>query len=194
MRFRTTRFLTACFLGTVVCLTLPFRAWAAENAGDRWGAWLEIGRFANLVLVVAVLVGVARKPLASFFASRSKAIRDQLEEAQRARQEAEAKLAEINLRMSRLDDELKEIRAAAEREAQEEHRRLIAAAERDAERIVDGARREINAMTRAAQLELKAHVAELSVQLAKEKIRDEITDDDRNRLFARFVARVGGRE
>jgi F-type H+-transporting ATPase subunit b len=186
--------LTVGFLGVFVCLALPLGAWAAENAGDRWGAWLEIGKFANLVLVVAVLVGVARKPIAIFFAGRSKAIRDQLEEAQRARQEAETKLGEIDLRMSRLDDELREIRAAAEREAQEEQRRLIAAAERDAERIVEGARREVDAMTRAARLELKAHVAELSVQLAKAKIRDEITDDDRNRLFARFVAKVGGRE
>jgi F-type H+-transporting ATPase subunit b len=175
-------------------LALPLGAWAAENAGDRWGPWLEIGKLANLVLVVAVLVGVARKPLANFFAGRSKAIRDQLEDAQRARREAEAKLAEIDLRMSSLDDELREIRAAAEREAQEEHQRLIAAAERDAERIVEGARREIDGMTRAAQLELKAHAAELSVQLAKEMIRNEITDNDRNRLFARFVAKVGGRE
>lgn len=194
MRLRTARLLTVWLLGVVVCLALPLGAWAAENTGDRWGPWLEIGKLANLVLVVAVLVGVARKPLANFFAGRSKAIRDQLEDAQRARREAEAKLAEIDLRMSSLDDELREIRAAAEREAQEEHQRLIAAAERDAERIVGGARREIDGMTRAAQLELKAHAAELSVQLAKEMIRNEITDNDRNRLFARFVARVGGRE
>jgi len=194
MRLRTARLLMALLLGAVVCLALPLGAWAAENAGDRWGPWLEIGKFANLVLVVAVLVGVARKPLRNFFASRSQAIRDQLEEAQRARQEAEARLAEIDLRMSSLDDELREIGAAAQREAQEEHGRLVAAAERDAERIVERARREIDGMTRAAQIELKAHVAELSVRLAREKIRDEVTDDDRNRLFARFVARVGGRE
>ena len=70
---------------------------------------------------------------------------------------------------------------------------MTAAAERDAEKIIERARREIDGMTRAAQLELKAHVAALSVQLAKEKIQGEMTNDDRNRLFARFVAKVGGR-
>jgi len=115
-------------------------------------------------------------------------------EAQKARLEAEARLNEINLRMSSLDDELRQMRAAAEIEAREEHERLVASADREAEKILERARLEIEGLTRAAQLELKAHVAELSVQLAEGKIRDGMTVEDERRLFARFVDRVGGRE
>ena len=186
--------LAASILGTVVSLGLPGAAWAAQEAGGRSELYMEIGKLTNLLLVVAVLVWVSRKPLAHFFAGRSKAIRDQLDEAQKARQNAEARLAEIEMRMSSLDEELREIKAVSEREAQEEYQRLTAAAEKDADKVVERARREIEGMTRAAQLDLKAQVAELSVQLAKDRIRDEITDEDRKRLFARFVARVGGRE
>lgn len=181
-------------LSACVCLLLPAGAWAAESPEERWGALLGIGKLTNLLLVVFVLVWVARKPLAHFFTSRSQAIRDQLDEAQKARRDAEARLAEVKARMARLDDELRNIRAAAEHEAEEEYKRLVTAAERDAERVVEHARREIDGMTRAAQIELKAHAAELSVQLAKEKIHSEMTDEDRSRLFARFVAEVGGRE
>ena len=184
----------ALLLGALVCLTIPGGAWAAENEGGRSEWWLMLGKLTNLVLVIAVLVWVARKPLANFFAGRSQAIRDQLEEARKARLEAEARLAQIESSMSSLVDELRTIREAAEREAQEEYQRLVAVTERDAEKVVERARREIDGMTRAAQLELKEHVAELSVQLAQQKIQDEMTEDDRKRLFARFVARVGGRE
>jgi len=176
--------------GTII---LSDVALAAEEGGN-WGVWLEVGKVFNLLLVVAVLVWAARKPLANFFASRSQAIRDQLAEAQRARAEAEAKLAEIESRMSRLDDELREIKAAAEKESKEEYARLLAAAEQDAEKIVERSRQEIEGITRSAQKELKIHVAELSVQMAEERIRGEITDADRGRIFSRFVTKLGGNE
>jgi F-type H+-transporting ATPase subunit b len=188
MRLQTRRFLKAWLLGVVLCLAVPGSAWAAE------GSLLTIGKLTNLILVISVLIWIARKPLANFFASRSQAIRDQIAEAQNARREAEERLAEINARMSSLDDELAEIKAAAEKEAREESQRLLAEAERDAQKIIERTRREIEGMTRAAQFELKAHVAELSVQLAREKIQGEMTEDDRNRLFTRFIDRLGGRE
>jgi F0F1-type ATP synthase membrane subunit b/b' len=96
--------------------------------------------------------------------------------------------------MSSLEDELLAIRAAAEREAQQEFRLLTANAERDAQKILDRARGEIEGMTRAAQLELRAHAAELSVRLAQQKIQSEMTEDDHSRLFTRFVAGLGGKE
>jgi len=194
MGFRIERLLNASLVNAGVCLALPTALLAAENAESGWGSLLEIGKAANLILVLAVLVWVARKPLANFFASRSQAIQDQLAEAQKARLEAEARLAEINTRMSSLEAELLDIRAVAEREAQEEYQRRVAEAERDAQKIMERARREIEGMTRTAQLELKAHVSELSVRLARQKIQSEMTDDDHRRLFARFVAGLGGKE
>jgi F-type H+-transporting ATPase subunit b len=170
---------------------VPALAFAAEE-GNKWGPWLEIGKVFNLLLVVAVLVWAARKPLSNFFASRSHAIREQLAEAQKAREEAEAKLAEMGSRMSRLDDEIREIKLTAEKEAKEEYQRLLSAAEQDAGKIIERSRQEIEGITRTAQQELKIHVAELSVKMAEEKIRGEITDADRGRIFSRFVTKLGG--
>ena len=96
--------------------------------------------------------------------------------------------------MSHLDDELRAIKAAAEEEAQQEYERLVAAAQVEAAKILERARQEITGLTRAAKVELKNHVAELSVQLAEDRIRGEITDDDRHRLFAHFVTSLGERK
>jgi len=172
---------------------LPEIAFAAQE-GNKWGIWLDIGKFANLILVISALVWVTRKPLANFFAGRTQEIRKQLAEAQKAREEAEERLVEMESRMSRIDDEIREIKIAAEKEAQEEYQRLLTAAERDAEKIVERSKQEIEGITRAAQKELKLHVAELSVKLAEEKIRGEITDADRERIFSRFVTKLEGKE
>jgi len=193
MKSRTERLWMTSLLGAVWFLALPGGVLAAEGEGGRSELWLGIGKLTNLILVIAVLVWVARKPLAGFFAGRTEMIRQQLAEAQRARVEAEAKLAEIEASMSSLDQELREIKETAEKEAWDEYQRLVAAAEHDAEKAIDRARREIDGMTRAAQMELKEHAAALSIQLATERIRNEMTQEDRNRLFERFVAKVGGR-
>jgi F-type H+-transporting ATPase subunit b len=138
------------------------------------------------------VVWVARKPLKSFFASRTQSIQEQLAEARKVQEEADAKLAQMESQMSHLDEELRALGADAEREARDEYQRLLAEAEQDANKIVERARQEIEGLTRTAQMELKAHVAELSVRLAEEGIRREITDQDRDRLFMRFVTKLGG--
>jgi F-type H+-transporting ATPase subunit b len=191
MKTHTIRHSILVLLLTAGGMLLPRALFAAEGEGG-WGALLPLGRFFNLAIVIGVLVWVARKPLANFVANRTQMIHEQLSEAQAAKKEAEVKLAEIELRMGRLDAELKEIKEQAEREAQEEYRRLLAAAERDADKIVERAREEIEGMMRAAQLELQAHAADLSVRLAEERIEREITEQDHTHLFSRFVMKVGG--
>ena len=192
MNFRETRFsLRASSLLLAGVVAFPATALAAAE-GEPWGIWLGLGRLFNLLLVVGVLIWLVRKPLSNFFASRSDSIREQLAEAQKARTDAEAKLAEVQSRMSRLDDELKEIASTSEREAQDEYKRLLAQAEQDAEKIVERARQEIEGMTRTAQQELRSHAAELSVRLAEEKIQNEISDVDHERLLNRFVSKLGG--
>lgn len=187
------RFFILMFLWIAAMAALPGRAFASEE-GSKWGIWLDIGRAFNLALVVGVVVWATRKPLADFFSGRTRTIREQLAEAQKAGKDAEDRLAEIETRMSRLDDELREIRNSSEKEAREEYERLVAAAEQDAEKARERSRQEIEGMTRTAQQELKLHVAELSVRLAEETIRSEITGADHERLLARFVTRLGEKQ
>ena len=181
------------FWGLAMAAALPANALASEES-NKWGIWLDIGRVFNLALVVGLLVWATRKPLANFFSGRTQAIREQLEEAQNARKNAEEKLAEIESRMSRLDDELQEIKNSSEKEARKEYQRLVEAAGQDAEKALERSRQEIDAMTRTARQELKLHAAELAVKLAEEKIRGEITDADHERLLARFVTGLGEKQ
>jgi F-type H+-transporting ATPase subunit b len=186
------RFLPIAAALIAAAAALPQAAFAAEE-GNKWGIWLDIGRTFNLLFVLGAVVWIARKPLSNFFSGRTQSIQEQLAEAQKARREAEAALAEMESRMSRLEDELREIKDTAEKEAREEYRRLLDAAEQDAEKIIERSKQEIEGITRAAQLELKVHVAELAVKLAENKIRSEITDSDQGRLFERFVTQLGGK-
>lgn len=179
-------------LAAAAMIASPMTASAAEGDGS-WGVWLEIGRLFNLALVIGILIWATRKPLGNFLSGRTRRIQEQLEEALKARKDAEARLAEMELRMSRLDDELREIQHTAETEARLEYQRLVEAAEAEAEKTLERAREEIEGLTRTAHQELKKQAAELAVKLAEERIREEITDADQERLLARFVDKLGAR-
>ena len=68
-----------------------------------------------------------------------------------------------------------------------ERERLRQAVTREAEKILELARAEIDAATRAAKLELKIYAARQAVDLAEAMIRQRLDQAGQRRLVARFV-------
>ena len=141
-----------------------------------------IPKAVNLIVFLLVLWYLLRKPTREFFTNRLREVRGTLERAARDREEATKKMAEIDARLARLDVDLAEIKAQADREAQAEEVRLAADAAADAERLRVVAQREIEAAKQTALAELRQFTAEKSVDLAEQIIRRELNADDDRRL------------
>lgn len=154
----------------------------------------SIWRVINLLVFVVILVYLLRNKIriGQVFDNRAASIVKELEDARREKQEAQQKLSELEARFGRLDQEVAEIRAQAERESRAEAERISQAAQADAEKIRQTAAREIEGAMRAARSELLAFVAEHSVKLAEEMIRREIRPEDNSRMFTRFVDDLPG--
>lgn len=149
--------------------------------------WLSV--ITNFVVIGALIVWAGRKFLPGLFRDRSAAIQKAMQEAQKASEEARRKLAEIESRLQKLDVEIGMMRDAAEREAAAEEARIKAAAEDDARKIVAAAEYEIAAAAKAARRLLAAHAADLAVGLAQKQIRvDAPTDQALVRNFAAELA------
>jgi F-type H+-transporting ATPase subunit b len=145
--------------------------------------WLSV--VLNFAVIAGVIVWAGRKFLPGIFRDRTAAIQKAMQEAQRASEEARRKLAEIETRLQQLDIEIGAIRDAAEKEGVAEERRIKAAAEEDARKIVASAEQEIEAAAKAARRRLTAHAADLAVGLAQKQIHvDAATDQALVRNFA----------
>ncbi len=186
-------FLICCgILGTS---TLSVEASASAEA-ETWG-WLEgVGRFTNLFILFGVICYFVRKPFKKFFADRRQSIQQEMSQAGRDREAAAKKLNSVETRMENLDQELAALRKEAEKEAGLERERLLDQAARDAEKIIESTRREVDSLTRAARKQLKDYAAQLSLEMAEQRIRKEISEQDEERVAERFFARFSpdGRE
>jgi F-type H+-transporting ATPase subunit b len=171
----------------------PALLFLAENAEQlpwwRQPWWRPINLLIFVIFLIYILVKKVR--IGEVFDNRAAAILKELEQARRDKEEAQRRLAEVEARFDRLDQEVAAIRAESEREAAREAERMRQAAAADAEKIRQTAQREIDGAMKAARTELRAFVAEQSVGLAETIIRRDIRPDDNKRMLNRYLDELG---
>ena len=151
-----------------------------------------IAKLVNLLLFVGLMVYFLRRPIMGAFRGRQESIRTELMRAEEERAAAEARLAEVEGRLARLDAEVEAIRANAQKEAEEERARVKRATEAEIIKIREQARREIESASKAARSELRMFTAEQSVRLAEDMIRRDIRPEDDAHLAREYVEELGG--
>lgn len=143
----------------------------------------------NFAIIVVVLLWAARKYLPGMFRARTDAIQQALKEARAASQDANRRLADIENRLRRLDVEIGQMQANAEKEGALEEARIQKAAEDDVRKVVLAAEQEIAAAAKQARRELTNHTASLAIALASKQISvDANTDQVLVRTFAAKLA------
>jgi F-type H+-transporting ATPase subunit b len=155
---------------------------------------LELWKFVNLFVFVAIAIYLHHRfgrPIREGLRSRGEAIQRELLEAREERDRALAKLAEVESRFDRLDQEEASVKERARAEADAEKERIRLATEREVAKIREQAQREIESAGKLARHELRRFAAQESVRLAEEILEREIRPEDDVRLTSLNVKELG---
>ena len=145
---------------------------------------------ANFIIFVGALYYFLNQPFRDYLKNRGAAIRKDLVEAAEIKATATAQLASIEQKLQALPGELSKLRTRGAEEIAAEERRIAAAATAERDRLLEQARREIDLQVRLAKKEILEHAADLSVQLATERLKKEVTPADQDRLVDRYLSQV----
>lgn len=145
---------------------------------------------ANFMIFLGVIYYFGNGPLKEYLATRSQSIRKDLVDAAALKASATAQLATIEQKLQALPGELTALRSRGADEIASEEKRIAAAAQADRERLLEQTRREIDLQVRLAKKDLLEHAADLSVQLATERIKKETTPADQDRLVDTYLNQV----
>jgi F-type H+-transporting ATPase subunit b len=167
-----------------------FAPTVAFAAGDGDGGSDLVVRVINVAILLVVLWIAARKPIQGFFAGRRDEIVGEVEAAAALRAEAEERYSRFQRQLADLDTELDEIRRSAYDRAQTEKQRILEEAGAAAERIRSDARAAVDQELRRARTELRQEASDLSIELAGDLLRNQVSDSDRDRLIDEFIAEV----
>jgi F-type H+-transporting ATPase subunit b len=190
---RAKRLLIAGGAGAVLLLC-AVGAFAAEGNGSTAAATAtEIFKWINFLILAGFFVWLCVKKAPGFFRSRADVISSAITKATGAKNEADNLLREAEARLARLEQEIAELRAQAQREAAAEAERIRALAKTDAEKIGTAAKAEIEAAERAARVELKEIAAKLAVDGAESLLAKQLTPKAQEALITDFVKNLQGR-
>jgi F-type H+-transporting ATPase subunit b len=166
----------------------------AEHHGINWwhiGAdyadapallWLSITFFIFVWGVIAAI----KKPLTLYLETRSKDIRNQIEEGKKAKAESEAKLKEYEERVKSLNEEIKEINESFRKQGEGERREIERIAREEKDRILKDAKDTIAANISHVKNNLAREVIELALKKAKSQVL-ETSQDSMDEHFKKLI-------
>jgi F-type H+-transporting ATPase subunit b len=160
---------------------------ASEPPAEGEHGKLELWKWANFVVLAGGLGYLINKNAGPFFAGRSEQIRQEMQEAQEARRQSEARAAEVDRRLASLEGEIAALRAESQQEAQAESERLTRHTAAEMAKIQAHADQEIASAGKAARMELKRYTAHLAVTLAEQRLQARMTPETQDRLMRGFV-------
>jgi F-type H+-transporting ATPase subunit b len=145
----------------------------------------------NFILLICLLVYVYRRTSAGGFEKRSLQIQMAMEEAVRAKKEAEDKYLEYQSRIAQLDDELRVIVERSGEDAEKERASIVEEAKRQSEKTLQQAQLTAKHEVALAKQELRREAAELAAEMAAEALKKEMTQEDQRKWVQAYIDKIG---
>lgn len=166
---------------------ITFWAWP-DQMGDPVGIGYMLINFLVLLVILNQLIF---KPLRKKHQARSEKIKEELERATKAREDAEELLKKSQARFEAIEQESTEILDSARNRAEQTSRRLIEKAEQDAQAIREGAEQFAKRNAARVRAEIEAEVAQRALEKAESTIRANFGAQDQSRMIDAYIQEVG---
>ena len=151
---------------------------------------LMIWTIVAFAITLWVLKRYAFGPVQKLIDDRRDRIRQSIEEADRAREEARSLLEEHRALVGQAKGEAEQILAEARKIADAQRDRLRGELDEDRQRRLDETLRQIEQATQQALGEIRREVASLSLLAAEKITRKTLTDADQQRLIDEALAEI----
>lgn len=148
-------------------------------------------RVINFIALMIILVKFGAKPIASGLAGRQQKIKDDIEDLESRRDEAEKSYRQFEAKLSGMEKEIGTIVDKAISQAEIEKVKIIEKAEQAAEDIMRQASMTVQNEIMIARRTLKNDVADQAAELAEELIVKNLTPDDQVKIIEDYLDKVG---
>ena len=134
------------------------------------------------LIMLIILYPMAWKPILAGLKAREQRIRDDIANAERSRQQAEAQLKEYQAQLANAQGQIREMLAKAQADGEKLATNIRMQAQKEAEDAKQRATREIDASKNAAIGEIYNQAAELATNVASKILRRNLNADDQRQL------------
>lgn len=144
----------------------------------------------TFVILLFILKKVAWKPILFALDQREAAIKDSLEKAEKAQEEARKVLEENKANIQKAEEESKKIINQSREYAEKLKEQMLQEGKEQSKKIVEDATTEIERKKEAAFEELKTHVAEIAIQAAEKIMNANLNKDAQKKIADKFIGEI----
>lgn len=148
-------------------------------------------RIVNFIALMIILVKFAAKPIGSSLSARRNKIKDEIDDLNQKRSEAEASYNEFQEKLSTVESDIDKIVERAVAQAEVEKTKIIEKAEQAADDLKRSAEQAVLNEVAEARKILKNDVAEQAAVIAEELIVKNLTADDQVKIIENYLDKVG---
>ena len=153
--------------------------------------WTFIAQIANLFIQVYLIKRFLFKPINAMLEKRKAMADAQIQDAVKAKEEAEEMKAEYEQNMLEAKNKASEILTNAQRTAAIQSEEMLKEASAQAAAMKSKAESDIAQEKRKAVNEVKDEIGGLAMEIAGKVIEREISEKDHTKLIDEFIANVG---
>ena len=146
----------------------------------------------NFAIWGAGLYFMLKGGLSAMFKSRKEELETLLAQAEKDKAESAAQMKELEAKMAGLEGELAGILSKADADSESEKQRVLEAARAEALLILAQAQAEIGFQKRQAEQDLRALVAELTVEGAAKRLEAKLQGPEAGKALDRAIQQIGG--
>jgi F-type H+-transporting ATPase subunit b len=148
-------------------------------------------RVVNFIALMIILVKFGAKPIGSSLAARRNKIKDEIEDLEVKRDDAEASYNDFQAKLATVESEIDKVVERAIAQAEVEKTKILEKAEQGAADLMRSAEMAVTNEVTEARRTLKNEVAEQAAILAEELIVKNLTADDQVKIIDNYLDKVG---
>ncbi len=139
------------------------------------------------IVIILILGYLLYNPVKDFMKKRSDSIKNKIQSAEQALNDANNLKAEYEAKLKNIDNEKSDILDKARKIAKDKEREIIENAKEEAQIIKNRATIEIQREQDKAQDEMKTQIIELSTEMASRYVTEALSNDDQKKLLDNVI-------
>jgi F-type H+-transporting ATPase subunit b len=179
-------------LAVASLVATPFVAEAASGIplATEWTMERDFPRIVNSLLILVGVLYLLKRFAAPALAHRAAAIAERRVGLEKAKADAEAKLAVYKAKLAEMEQEAERIKADARAEGEILKNKIVADARAQAEAVVVRAAAQIEMETDRARDRLRRETSLAAIEMAEEIIKKSFGPDDQKRLVDGYLSHL----
>ncbi|MFZ0613673.1 MAG: ATP synthase F0 subunit B [Desulfobacterales bacterium] len=183
--------LLAC--GFLLATTVQVMATEGEGGADWRPTYDIIMKWVNFIILVAVFIKFAYRPLKNFLSEKREEIALQIKNMTEEKDQLQLRIREAQTEMEESTVRLEEIKERIVQMGERRKQDIIDGARQQGQMIIEGAKQKMEGRVLQARNRLRAEIVDAAAEMALENLPRFVTEEDQHNLLDQFMAKVAAK-